>query len=86
MHAVLDRSLFGKDNFSSLDFGVFTTRDEMRKSGHFGVDKLEIRIQESANIISIASDVYKRFVSGEEMDLRQNYQFTTKEKFVGMKI
>ena len=70
MHAILDRSLFGPTNFSSMDFGVFTTRDEMRKSGHFGIDKLEIRIQESTSNKCVASDIYKRFISGEEIDLR----------------
>ena len=81
MHAELNKSLFGSANFTSLDYSCFVDRGEMRKSGSVAAEKLEIRIQEANAGEVITSDIYKKFISGEEIDLRPNYGFTTKENF-----
>ena len=87
MESILDSSLFGEDNFATLDCGIFTDRMEFRKSCHFGWNKRAIRIQEFTKSKSIVSDIWKRFISGEPIDSRVNYGFTAKLSFgMSMKI
>ena len=76
LDSILDKNIFGEENFCTLDCAVFTERQEFRKSGHFGQNKTCIRIQEFTKQKHIISDLWKRFVSGEEIDVRQNYGFT----------
>ena len=49
MEAILERNLLGEDNCASLDFGIFADRAECRKSAHFALNKLYMRIQEFNN-------------------------------------
>ena len=44
MEAILDRAVLGEENCAQLDCGVFTSREEFRKSGHFACNKLSVRI------------------------------------------
>ena len=44
MNALLDQCLFGPENFGMLDASWFSDRQEFRKSGHIGLNKMEIRI------------------------------------------
>ena len=81
MEAILDRNILGENNCTTLDCGIFTERLEFRRSGHFGWNKVAIRIQEFNNDRRIISDIWKRFVSGEDIDLRVNYGFTVKLSF-----
>ena len=46
MDAILERNVLGENNCTTLDCGVFTDRQELRKSAHFGLNKLSIRVQE----------------------------------------
>ena len=44
IHAILDQCLFGKENFTSLDLSCYVDSAEFRKSAHFAIDKMEVRI------------------------------------------
>ena len=73
MDAVLEGSLFGEENHTNLDFSVFTDRSEFRKSAGAAHNKIAVRVQECSSTKAIASDQWKRFISGETLDLRVNY-------------
>ena len=70
MEALLDQGVLGQHNCAYLDSDIFYSKSEFRKSGHFALDKLAIRIQEFQNGKSLCSDTWKKFISGETMDLR----------------
>ena len=70
--------MFGPQNYGLLEASWFSDSNEFRKSAHLGLNKMEIRIQEASN-----SDQYKKFVVGETLSLRQNYQNTMQENFSG---
>ena len=73
MEGVLEKSLLGNDNWAALDFNVFVEKQEFRKSGHFAWNKIAIRVQESSNDKLIRGEIWKRFATGEQIDLRPNY-------------
>ena len=70
MHSTLDQCMFGNENFGLLEASYFSDRKEFQKSGHFALNKIEIRIQEASNSSTINSDNYKKFIVGETMPLR----------------
>ena len=87
MHSILDQCMLGTENFGLLESSWFSDRNEFRKSAHIGINKMEIRIQEASNSSPINSDQYKKFVVGETLTLRQNYEKTRQENFgVSIKI
>ena len=79
--ARLEKGLMGSENSGKLDCGVFLDRSEFRKSGHFAFDKANVRIQECQADSRFLADIWKRFVVGEEIDLRVNYGFTIQVSF-----
>lgn len=81
MEAVLDANVCGAQNSTTLDFAVFTDRTEMRKSGHFALGKVNVRIPESKCGQAVEPDIWKRFPVGDSFDLRVNYGFTVKGDF-----
>ena len=81
LFALLEKSLLGEENFAILDNSIFLDRSEFRRSAHFGCNKIALRFQEFTNEKNILSDLWKRMISGEEMDLRVNYGFTVKQRF-----
>ena len=76
MHSILDQCMFGGENFGLLEATWFSDRAEFRKSAHLGLNKLEIRVQEASNSAPINSDCYKKFIVGEVLAIRQNYEKT----------
>ena len=74
--------MFGPQNYGLLEASWFSDRNEFRKSAHLCLNKMEIRIQEASNSAPINSDQYKKFVVGETLSLRQNYQNTMQENSV----
>ena len=88
MEATLHRNVLGSKNCATLEPAVFTEAKEFRKSGHFAWGKTMVRLQEMRRgEKKFAADIWKRWVVGEEIDVRSNYAQTTKLSFGGsMKI
>ena len=70
LHSILDQYMLGNENFGFLEASYFSDRKEFKKSGHFALNKIEIRIQEASNSSPINSDNYKNLIVGETMPLR----------------
>ena len=83
MEMKLHMSLLGRENCASLDPNVFTEPTEFRKSGHFCWGKLMCRLQEMKKRKNFESDIWKRWVAGEEIDVRCNFGQTQKLSFEG---
>ena len=75
--------MVGAENYAGLDFSVFTSRKEFRQSSHVAVGKRLVRIEEAAEDAKMIPDQWKRFVTGGEFDLRENYSRTQKANFTG---
>ena len=81
MESILDKNVLGEKNCASIECGAFTDMNEFRRPAHFGWNKLNVRIQEFIKERCIVADVWKRFMTGEEIDIRANYDFTVKRSF-----
>lgn len=81
MESVLERHLFGERNSTTLDCGVFLDRTEFRKSAGCAWNCANVRLNEIDCNTKFLSDIWKRFVVDEEIDVRVNYGFTVKRKF-----
>jgi len=78
--AVFEKTLFG-DSFGTLDCEAFLDRTEWRRSGHLVWQKRCVRIQEFDAHTRMLADIWKRFIVGEELHVRENYGFTAKKSF-----
>lgn len=77
-----DFAIMGDDNCSSLDCACFMDRQEFRKSGGDAWDRLHVRTCEAPGPNArLESDLWKRFITDEEIDVRVNYGFTVKRRF-----
>ena len=81
----LEANVLGRDNCTTLEPNVFIEPGEFRKSGHFAYNKLLVRINEAKSKSNFEFDIWKRFVVGEEIDIRCNFGQTAKVRFRGMK-
>ena len=54
--------MLGAENYGNLEFAVFQDRGEFRKSTQFGVEKVEVRIQEASAEGTVQSESFKKFV------------------------
>eukprot|EP00959_Pyramimonas_sp_CCMP1952_P062841 1314115-Pyramimonas_sp.AAC.1 len=75
MEATLQRNIVGEANAHYLDCGVFYDRSEWRKSGGAAWNKSIVRIQECDANARMVSDIWKRFIVGEELSCRVNCGF-----------
>ena len=83
MEMKLHAAVLGQNNCTTLDPNVFTEPTEFRKSGHFCWGKLLCRLQEMKKRTNFESDIWKRWVAGEEIDVRCNFGQTQKLSFGG---
>ena len=83
MEGILDRALFGERNSCTLEANAFVEQGEFRKSGHCAWKKKVVRIQELPVGAKrrFKTDIWKRFIVGEEIDCRVNFGFTAKRTF-----
>ena len=77
----LESNVLGKENTAVLDCAIFYDRNEFRKSSHFGINKTYIRFQEIKKSTRINADIWKKTISGETLDARENYGKTMKINF-----
>ena len=83
--ANLEEARFGNDAWGTGEAAWFLQgkegRNEFRKGGQALDGKAFCRIQEFPPGQEVNSDVLKKFISGEEMELRGNYEMTRKARF-----
>ena len=77
----LEQSVLGKDNCATLECSILFDRKEFLKSSNFARGKTYIRFQEMKSGKGIQSDIFKKAVSGENLDQRENYCSTQKINF-----
>ena len=77
----MEKCLLGVSNAATLDCEVFQERGEFRKSAGDAWNKSTIRVQEVDRRACFLGDLFKRWVVGEEIDLRVNFGFTVKRSF-----
>jgi len=80
LEGIFESNIFG-DGFTTLDCGVFIDRTEWRRSAHFAWNMRCVRVQEMDASGQFAADLWKRWVVGEKLDVRENYGKTSKKEF-----
>ena len=80
MFIIMEEHVLGKKNHADVDPDVFFPPEEFRKPAHVMINKVDCTFKEGANCKQLTSDIWKRVIVDEVVDLRSNFGQTRQVK------